>query len=1194
MSKHSFQNFSRVLSLFTWVLGASVHAESLTLMSFPEGFSPVIHTLAKLQDPMGWAYDFNASPYQAPTSQTCVNSYGASYYLPMGVGYNGNGLLAVTGTRQNDGEISSSISVGTNGGWTVAPAVALLRTFIVTDAALSPRPSSNQYDLHCKSVVRYQYVVPSGGWLFTSISDRDSEGNAVARGETECTYTLPFQTDIRACSNEAAILESQGGKKCLEAGGKRFLSTDGKALLELEASGGAKIRLTDGSVQRFQPGAVSTKTKRFLGDAYFGAEPRYNIDVTWLRLESAISSSGHVTTYSYTANGEVESLEDALGRRTRYVRQGDDVVAIEAPGVGGALLRYGLEWKTFEFHYDDFFPTAGFGPNSVGQFRTLTALVLPDGKRFEMNYQYPSTGVPARLRGKMGFGNLLSVKTPDGALETFEYGQAFDANMTYSHPTPNDYLGTSCPSKTTLVNAYRMTASVVNNGSTSERHEFVHEKDSVLRFSTQGGQKEQACSVVFWTREIQPDGQVVREAICGGAAPFGGRVIARESYEANASTPFDVVWNGNPSTGTLFAAATALAPSTQTYGDFRTLATLRAVDGILMLTELTYDAPNANVLEAAQLPQNRSLGNVVRARVSRVLEASLSSATQTLMAKFGSELVSVPPTRQSSRQTPSLQTTQLLETHIEYLTDAPYLRKNLRHLSTRTLVFGASASELLSEVRTAYDESPLLALAGPSDVKRNAGALALVNDEGQMLAENLRGYVTSTTVVPVSGEASEALTSRVQYAVDGAAVRFTDVLGNVSEVVGPAPQQCSTQGVSVSAVRNALGHTTQSFSDCYSGVTLKTIEADGNTTCLQYDVTGRVVEKALSGDALSNLPTTGTSPLTTYVREPSCDTTSSSKVGSDGEGPTEWMDYADDLRGVRGRAHTEVAVKNGSATGNRSLTFFDAAGRKLQTCSEVDPNFFAATSLGAEVPVGPRFVCDYVTYGVAGRVERAYSTFFVYSKPTQLLHPFGMGGDAVGCADFVADAYRTPMFELTSFDGRGRVVASTSCGTKLPPLKTEYRVIPERGLFELRTIDREGHVTTVRRDVRGHDVEIDRYSSECSENSPGDGICRTLIAYDAEGKPLSMRLPKGKAGAVVINQYEYDGLGRLRMLQDDNLGVWKYSYSKRGELTLQVDPEGNQVAMTYDVLGRMKTLRAMSADGREDEFETYFYDGEQP
>lgn len=128
--------------------------------------------------------------------------------------------------------------------------------------------------------------------------------------------------------------------------------------------------------------------------------------------------------------------------------------------------------------------------------------------------------------------------------------------------------------------------------------------------------------------------------------------------------------------------------------------------------------------------------------------------------------------------------------------------------------------------------------------------------------------------------------------------------------------------------------------------------------------------------------------------------------------------------------------------------------------------------------------------------------------------------------------------------------------------------------------DRPGLLTTVTNtvpdDVPQVRHEISNAAGETTDvidNSDG----RTAFVYDAQGNLISTT----DAGGHVTTM-TYDLLGRKRTMVDPDKGSWSYEYNGFGELIKQTDARSQVQVMDYDGLGRMTCRRDEASGGNPD------------
>jgi RHS repeat-associated protein len=109
-------------------------------------------------------------------------------------------------------------------------------------------------------------------------------------------------------------------------------------------------------------------------------------------------------------------------------------------------------------------------------------------------------------------------------------------------------------------------------------------------------------------------------------------------------------------------------------------------------------------------------------------------------------------------------------------------------------------------------------------------------------------------------------------------------------------------------------------------------------------------------------------------------------------------------------------------------------------------------------------------------------------------------------------------------------------------------------------------------------VEQKNVQGKVSEVDDADGNPITYT-YDPDGNLTDTVDPNGNNVHL-----EYDELGRKKSLRDPDLGFWQYGYNGFGDLVAQTDAKNKTTTMTYDRLGRMtsKTDERGSAEWRYD------------
>jgi YD repeat-containing protein len=174
---------------------------------------------------------------------------------------------------------------------------------------------------------------------------------------------------------------------------------------------------------------------------------------------------------------------------------------------------------------------------------------------------------------------------------------------------------------------------------------------------------------------------------------------------------------------------------------------------------------------------------------------------------------------------------------------------------------------------------------------------------------------------------------------------------------------------------------------------------------------------------------------------------------------------------------------------------------------------------------------------------------------------------------------------LPHFAGDTPIVAATYRYDERGRLR--YAVAADGGVEEVRRarlaetrIDAEGRETLRLRDGSGAVVLV--------REGAGAGAASTVYRFDALGRLrviCDAAVSEGACPAPTCSASEcsvpapplprhttvidYDSLGRKVRLVDPDQGEWTYAYDGRGELTLQRDARGREVAFEYDAQGRV-------------------------
>lgn len=85
-----------------------------------------------------------------------------------------------------------------------------------------------------------------------------------------------------------------------------------------------------------------------------------------------------------------------------------------------------------------------------------------------------------------------------------------------------------------------------------------------------------------------------------------------------------------------------------------------------------------------------------------------------------------------------------------------------------------------------------------------------------------------------------------------------------------------------------------------------------------------------------------------------------------------------------------------------------------------------------------------------------------------------------------------------------------------------------------------------------------------------NGIAGTVhFTYDSRGNEIGTSLGTEGMGYHTLIQKEYDALGRLKKMIDQDAGTTTYNYNPFGQIVSQTDPKGKTTSFTYDIAGKI-------------------------
>jgi YD repeat-containing protein len=794
-------------------------------------------------------------------ASSCTSAYGASLTVPFG-SYEGNQLLTVSESLVSR-QVSGRRLTALGGAWSFEPGGLLVRTIVLGGAIPIATPGL-QEEVDCLSTIVYRYFGPRGDFTFIRRApDTDS-----------CQYTAPNTIDPTFCG-----LPVFGGARfpspCVR--GTLYWSTQGQVALDVTAETAPMLRFPDGSVEVMgneqgdwsiiPPAAVAPFYAHHQG--FFAGSAAVSNEAYWT-TDHTLDRNGNRTSYAYDLNSrQLTSITDPRGRTTTYQRDsGGDITSITRPGFGGAPLTWTLTWQQVTWQNPNLlFPEIGCYDGFVAiacpdqTFTTLTRLALPDGRAYAFTYG--------------GWGNLIQVTTPDGAVTVHTYGDRKTSSFVPSYLEFLDGQGTSdfidhCPAGMNAILKRRLVSTTLYPmpGAPPETTLFAHAAETALSPTPAAS----ACYKVQWIHTTYPDGRLRKTGICvGNASPAGsalsfgptpidGRVLAEEVWGPGGL--LEGTYYGN--SGTIGDTATpagfmylAWEGSGAQPLDIRPLKVVHVKDGIQWSETFTYDMSSI----PADAGRFRTYGNVI--------------ATSTIDAAA----------------------TVLREIDTSFVTDPNYLAKNLVRL-TDTVVVREGGGKAVSRTSQLYDQFPLTASGAPSR-----------EDPG-----------------PYRGNATTVQRYKVPHGATGAVAtqfRFYDT-GELQQTIGPRGAQttmshpagdfatCPSHPTVTVTTANAFLQSSSTVGDCVTGATIRQTDVNGQVTQSTYDRLGRLTAVTRPGDSTP-------SQWFEYFYLGSSDNSSAAPLASLAE------------------QRTVVHTKDGSADGHYVETFLDGLARAVQTRAKVDP-----------------------------------------------------------------------------------------------------------------------------------------------------------------------------------------------------------------------------------------------------------------
>jgi RHS repeat-associated protein len=384
-------------------------------------------------------------------------------------------------------------------------------------------------------------------------------------------------------------------------------------------------------------------------------------------------------------------------------------------------------------------------------------------------------------------------------------------------------------------------------------------------------------------------------------------------------------------------------------------------------------------------------------------------------------------------------------------------------------------------------------------------------------------------------DSSEALTSTVEYDINGNAVRSIDNAGNKTAT------EYDALGLPIKTT-DALGNATLTQFDAVGKVIAVTV-VDGNGKKLQhqrnfYDEQGRLFRHEIA-----NLNENGQAIGDGWLTNTSLFDAGHNIVAAVGEvGLASYSTYN----------NMGQLTESSSDNGDHSRFAYDQAGHLMSK------TVYRRDAAGVEQALTTHYFFDELNRNWATINDRLETAYVLY--------------DSLGHAVFAADANSSQLNvsvrSLDRFDEHQNIAGTTN-GYGNSSI-TAYNALGE----VLRV------AVAMRRDGLG--------MNPLDTTQASDGLITQVHRYDNNGRLAYNLDDNGR-----VTRYEYDAMNRLqKTIFADNTSVAVTEYDNLGRVRSSRDALGTTIANEYDVLGRLTTRQISKAKGVQGgTSESYAYDG---
>lgn len=1041
-----------------------------------------------------------------PTYFSCPNAYGVDYDVPFGKFF-GDDLLHVITT-----DIDKPVTVykGDGGGWYFEPNGTLLKVFEVVYASPYVDFDGRHY-VNCQSRVRYEYISLNRRRSFTPKGIEPVCGYRVGGEEPDaCLWENPPQ-------------------ECA-AGPSEFWSTEGQEALSFDGNN-AVIKHPTGDYEVLQPGG--SPLSRLLGSSFFSTSPR-NAYVTAQFVSSSVTDrNGNVTQFIYDEQQRLSAVIDPLGRTTTYTRDADNKVStITSRGVDGAVLAWTLDWSTFTFDPAVVLPDLecknGLGERIPCQgftYTTLTAITLPDRRQYRFSYTFPSSA-PEDLRGQPGWGNLLEVSTPDGAVIRYEYG-----GPNVSVTVPPGYSRNCNFAAARSIYKRRQTSVETFPGGVlgpGNRTEIEHVVEPFPPSAERNCGRAYKIRQTFLSQLGEPL-SIRQTIVCDDSWKLEGRTLAEEVLEPDG-TVLEGVYSGDKTRGILwvdFETAIGRFPHDGPIAlDVRPRKIQRVRNGQWSTETFSYEESDI----PADNGRQRTLGNVVNHCFWQGDATSCTVGTGT----------------------------KLVEKRTSYYHPVAYLARNLIRLPEEITV-SAPGQGILSRTRYAYDETPVVRSTIPDGDPRLDRSVGTI-----------RGNLTSVTSYTDAQASSGPVVTKTRY-YDTGAVRATlsprfstqsfdsDYSTKYEydfDACSPSHTERITTVTSPKSSPEGIALVTSTKSDCYTDLPLQVTDANEKITTYQYNRLGQMTATRYPDGGLVRYFYTNIAE----DRAPSV-TCSGQRV----------FNQATALP-LRTAVCTKIRDGSPNPVEKLSLSTLDGLGRVIQTFSK-DPE--------GDVTLDTQ-------YDGMGRVWTVTNPYRTTSDPT--MGWARTHYDALGRVTELKTYSGTVPANPNSVADCTAPNTPPGCGFTTGTITTTYEgnantfvttVTDQAGKVRRSLTDLLGRLVRV--------DEPNANGSLGDVTNPAQPTCYRYDALnnlrEVKQGPWDQnaRWCKAQGNDVQTRTFDYDSLSRLISATNPESGTIAYQYDANGNVTSKRDDRGIVTAIDYDALNRPKCKVYQYDDGRPHE-----------